>query len=75
VSEFLHECVRWPLRFRLSNEGRLTVRNLETGEEKEEHWYTDGRSGKPWLVRKAKSFKGLIATADKDGEYDDMKKG
>lgn len=75
MREFLHECVRWPLRFRLSNDGRLTVKNLNTGREQERPWYSDSKTGKPWLVKKAKNFKSLVAEADKDGEYDDIKKG
>jgi hypothetical protein len=75
MSEFLHECVRGQLRFRLSNDGKLTVKNLSTGREQERPWYSDSKTGKPWTVKRAKSFKGLIVMSDKDGEYDDIRKG
>ena len=76
MSDFLHEYVRMPLRFRLTADGKLMVKNLETGaQELERPWFKDDKTGKPWLVKSAKGFKGLVSMADRDGDYDEMKKG
>lgn len=76
MSEYAHECVRWPLRFRLTADGKLLVANMERGAvDAERPWFKDARTGKPWVVKKASGFKGLVAQADRDGEYDDLKVG
>ena len=73
MSEVVHHHIRWPLRFSLTAEGKLLVKNMETEHEEERPWYKDEKTGKPWMVKKARSFKGLVAMEDRDGEYDDMK--
>lgn len=40
---------------------------------KAQPWFSDDeRGGKPWLVRKFKSFKGLVKMAIKDGDFKDL---
>ena len=75
MNEYVHECCRGDLRFRLTKDGRLLVANTKTGAEGVFPWYRDAKTGKPWMLKKAKGFKGLVAQADRDGEYDGLKKG
>ena len=73
MSEVVHSCERDRLKFSLTADGKLEVRNTETGRTETRPWYVSAGSGKPWFPRKAKSFKGLVAQADRDGDYDDVR--
>lgn len=73
MGENLHVVERHPLEFTLTAEGKLMVKNLETNVVTEQPWFKNPKSGKGWLVKKRRSFKGLIAMAAKDGDYDDLK--
>jgi hypothetical protein len=72
VRPVLHQVDEFELRFTLYADGAFTVTNTDTGIEKPAPWYKDER-GKPWKVRKRKSFKGLVRTAFKDGDYADYR--
>ena len=69
----LHEFDDWPLVFKLTVYGKLLVTNRKTDIETECPWFTDAKTGKPWLVKKRKTFKSLIKQADREGDYDDLK--
>ena len=72
VRHILHQVDEFELRFTLYSDGAFTVTNTDTGIEMPASWYKDER-GRPWKIRKRKSFKSLVRTAFKDGDYDDYR--
>ena len=69
MKTILHQVDEHELRFTLYEDGFFTVTNTDTGTENPAPWYKNER-GRPWMVRKRKSFKGLVRVAFKDGDYD-----
>ena len=61
--------ISWPHEFILTEEGKLIVKNLETKTERIMPWYEE--KGTPWIVRKRKSFIGLIKMGIREGDYDE----
>lgn len=72
VRHILHQVDEFELRFTLYSDGAFTVTNTDTGIEMPASWYKDER-GRPWKIRKRKSFKSLVRTAFKNGDYDDYR--
>lgn len=72
VRPILHQVDEFELRFTLYSDGAFTVTNTDTGIEMPASWYKDER-GRPWKIRKRKSFKSLVRTAFKDGDYADYR--
>ena len=72
VRHILHQVDEFELRFTLYSDGAFTVTNTDTGIEMPASWYKDER-GRPWKIRKRKSFKSLVRTAFKNGDYADYR--
>lgn len=52
--EYLHEAFIDGHKVALTTDGKFLV------DGKEQDWYKDSKTGKPWLVRKRGSFIGLV---------------
>lgn len=65
----VHDFDEGVFRFQLMDDGKFIITHKATGAKMEARWFTDEK-GKPWIPKKRKSFKSLMKTCLKEGDFD-----